>query len=97
VSSYNSGVRFSKVLGHTDINRLLWAGSSPAEMREVSSRGSTEELLQLSAEGSKQVLTKQKPNTMSKVIKIEGQFEIIGFFVNDVLVRTTKRRVTNWK
>ncbi len=34
---------------------------------------------------------------MSKVIKIEGAYEIIGFFVNDVLVRTTKRRVTNWK
>ena len=34
---------------------------------------------------------------MSKVIKIEGQFEIIGFFVEGQLVRTTKRRVTNWK
>jgi hypothetical protein len=34
---------------------------------------------------------------MSKIIKIEGQFEIIGFFVNDVLVRTTRRKVTNWK
>lgn len=37
------------------------------------------------------------PNTMSKILKIEGQFEIIGFFVEGKLVRTTKRRVTNWK
>lgn len=34
---------------------------------------------------------------MSKIIKVEGQFEIIGFFVDGILVRTTKRRVTNWK
>jgi hypothetical protein len=34
---------------------------------------------------------------MSKIIKIEGQFEIIGFFVEGKLVSTTKRRVTNWK
>jgi hypothetical protein len=34
---------------------------------------------------------------MSKIIKIEGQFEIIGFFVEGQLIRTTKRRVTNWK
>jgi hypothetical protein len=39
----------------------------------------------------------RKPNTMSKIIKIEGAYEIIGFFVEGKLVSTTKRRVTNWK
>jgi|688.fasta_scaffold289211_2 hypothetical protein len=34
---------------------------------------------------------------MSKIIKIEGAYEIIGFFVEGKLVSTTKRRVTNWK
>lgn len=34
---------------------------------------------------------------MSKIIKIEGQFEIIGFFVEGQLVRTSKRRITNCK
>lgn len=34
---------------------------------------------------------------MSKILKIEGQFEIIGYFVEGKLIRTSKRRVTNWK
>jgi len=34
---------------------------------------------------------------MSKIIKIEGQFEIIGYFVEGQLVRTSKRRITAWK
>jgi hypothetical protein len=34
---------------------------------------------------------------MSKIIKIEGQFEIIGFFVEGKLVSTSKRRITAWK
>lgn len=34
---------------------------------------------------------------MSKILRIEGAYEIIGFFVEGQLVRTTKRRVTNWK
>ena len=38
-----------------------------------------------------------KQIVMSKILRIEGAFEIIGFFVEGQLVRTTKRRVTNWK
>ena len=34
---------------------------------------------------------------MSKILRIEGQFEIIGYFVEGKLIRTSKRRVTNWK
>lgn len=34
---------------------------------------------------------------MSKILKIEGAFEIIGFFVEGQLVRTSKRKITNWK
>jgi hypothetical protein len=32
-----------------------------------------------------------------KIEKIEGQFEIIGYYVDGVKVRESKRRVTNWK
>lgn len=44
--------------------------------------------------------TKRKPNkiaTMSKIIKIEGAYEIIGYFVEGKLVSTSKRRITAWK
>lgn len=34
---------------------------------------------------------------MSKILKIEGQFEIIGYFVEGKLIRTSKRKITNWK
>ena len=34
---------------------------------------------------------------MSKILRIEGNYEVIGFFVKDVLVRTSKRKITNWK
>lgn len=34
---------------------------------------------------------------MSKILRIEGQFEIIGYFVEGQLVRTSKRKVTSWK
>lgn len=34
---------------------------------------------------------------MSRILRIEGNFEIIGFFVEGQLIRTTKRKVTNWK
>ncbi|MFM1781645.1 MAG: hypothetical protein RLZZ181_420 [Pseudomonadota bacterium] len=33
----------------------------------------------------------------ARILKIEGRYEVIGFFQNDVLIRTTKRLVTNWK
>jgi len=33
----------------------------------------------------------------ARILKIEGNFEIIGYFLNDVLVRTSKRKITNWK
>lgn len=32
-----------------------------------------------------------------KIIRIEGQFEVIGYFQDGVKVRESKRRVTNWK
>jgi hypothetical protein len=32
-----------------------------------------------------------------KIERIEGQFEVIGFYQNGVKVRETRRRVTNWK
>jgi hypothetical protein len=34
---------------------------------------------------------------MSKILRIEGAFEIIGFFVEGQLVSVSKRRITNWK
>jgi hypothetical protein len=34
---------------------------------------------------------------MSKIIKIEGAYEIIGYFVEGQLVSTSKRRITAWK
>jgi hypothetical protein len=33
----------------------------------------------------------------ARILRIEGRFEVIGFFKNDVLIRTTKRLVTDWK
>ena len=33
----------------------------------------------------------------ARILRIEGRFEVIGFFHNDVLIRTTKRLVTDWK
>lgn len=33
----------------------------------------------------------------TKIIKIEGNFEVIGYYFNGELVRTIKRRVTSWK
>jgi len=33
----------------------------------------------------------------SRILKIENGFEVWGFFNNDVLVRTTKLRVRNWR
>jgi hypothetical protein len=33
----------------------------------------------------------------TKIEKIEGQFEIIGFYLNGVKVKESKRRITNWK
>jgi len=32
----------------------------------------------------------------TKILRIEGNFEVIGFFMNGVLIRTTKRRVYSW-
>jgi len=34
---------------------------------------------------------------MSRILRIEGSFEIIGFFVEGQLVSISKRRITNWK
>lgn len=34
---------------------------------------------------------------MSKILRIEGAFEIIGFFIEGELVSISKRRITNWK
>ena len=34
---------------------------------------------------------------MSKILRIEGAFEIIGFFVEGELVSISKRKITNWK
>ncbi len=33
----------------------------------------------------------------TRIEKIEGQFEIIGFYFNGVKVKESKRRITNWK
>jgi len=33
----------------------------------------------------------------ARILKIEGRYEVIGFFQDDVLIRTTKRLVTSWK
>ena len=33
----------------------------------------------------------------TRIEKIEGQFEIIGFYLNGVNVKESKRRITNWK
>jgi hypothetical protein len=33
----------------------------------------------------------------TRIEKIEGQFEIIGFYLNGVKVKESKRRITNWK
>lgn len=31
------------------------------------------------------------------ILRIEGQFEVIGYFLNGVKIKETKRRITNWK
>jgi hypothetical protein len=33
----------------------------------------------------------------AKIERIEGQFEVIGYYLNGVKVKESKRRVTNWK
>lgn len=32
-----------------------------------------------------------------KIEKIEGQFEVIGYYLNGVKAKESKRRITNWK
>ena len=32
-----------------------------------------------------------------KIEKIEGNFEVIGYYLNGVKVKESKRRITNWK
>jgi hypothetical protein len=33
----------------------------------------------------------------AKILRIEGQYEIIGYFLNGVKIKETRRLVTNWK
>jgi hypothetical protein len=33
----------------------------------------------------------------AKIERIEGQYEVIGYYLDGVKVRESKRRVTNWK
>jgi hypothetical protein len=33
----------------------------------------------------------------AKIERIEGQYEVIGYYLDGVKIRDSKRRVTNWK
>lgn len=33
----------------------------------------------------------------AKILRIEGRFEVIGYFLNGVKVKESKRLITNWK
>ena len=33
----------------------------------------------------------------TQIEKIEGQYEIIGYYLNGVKIKEGKRRITNWK
>lgn len=33
----------------------------------------------------------------AKIERIEGRYEVIGYYLNGVKVKETKRLVTNWK
>lgn len=33
----------------------------------------------------------------TKIESIQGNYEVIGYYLNGVKVRESKRRVTNWK
>lgn len=32
-----------------------------------------------------------------KIEKIDGNYEVIGYYLNGVKVKESKRRITNWK
>jgi hypothetical protein len=33
----------------------------------------------------------------AKIIRIEGQYEIVAYYLNGVKIKESKRRITNWK
>lgn len=33
----------------------------------------------------------------ARILRVEGKFEVIGYFLNGVKVKESKRLITNWK